>query len=124
MRRFAPSILKRHGSKRKLKTSTDSPCPRCSSVEYQRKVKFKFDRQGDSVVVCNVCAPKNVEVPLEVHENDMLITTGTFCALLDWRSENVVVETTHRWHEPTVLRKLRDWGRRLVGSLSVTPGVE
>lgn len=74
-----------------------------------------LDIQGTSVPVCNICAPEKVEVPIELkNEEEMLISTGTFKATLDWRQKNVVVGTDQQWRRPSAWRKLRDWAHSLI----------
>lgn len=87
-------------------------CPRCGSSDYIRKLSF--DMEGVTLTVCNVCAPDHVEVPLEVQQDDMLITTGTFRAQLDWNRENIVVRSENVWRKKSRWERAREWFHRLV----------
>ena len=92
-------------------SNTDDPCPRCHSTVYDRKLAL--DIGGTPVTVCNVCAPTKVEVPLEIEQDDSLVTTGFFRATLDWREKNVVVASKQEWHSRSRWQRLRAWARHL-----------
>lgn len=87
-----------------MKTSANgdlsgNPCPRCSSLSYTRKVCL--DIEGKKVVVCNVCTPNEVQVPVQVIDDETTISTGFVRASLNWEDENPVQEASGSWDHPS-----------------------
>jgi len=66
------------------------PCPRCGRTDYDRKTKIELD--GVQVTVCNVCAPDEISVPVEVRTGAHIISTGMLRARLDWGQVQPVVQ--------------------------------
>lgn len=89
-----------------MNTSTNvaSPCPRCGATDYKRKLGLIIAET--SVTVCNLCAPSEVKIPLEVKEQDMTVSAGVFHARLDWEQENPIKSTS--WERP-VWRRIVNW---------------
>jgi ribosome-binding protein aMBF1 (putative translation factor) len=66
------------------------PCSRCGRTDYDRKTKIQLE--GERVAVCNLCAPEEISVPVEVRTGAHTISTGMLKARLDWQRIQPVVE--------------------------------
>lgn len=73
-------------------------------MDYTRKLGLVI--AGTSVTVCNLCAPSEIKIPLEVKEQDMTVSTGVFHARLDWEHDNPIRSTS--WERP-VWRRIVNW---------------
>ena len=84
---------------------TKRPCRCCGSTNYDRKIGLLIE--GRQVYVCNICHPAFVEVPVEVHEEDEAVSTGTFRCDLDWSRDQPCYKVT-----PS-LQPTSSWWKRL-----------
>lgn len=69
--------------------TSEEPCPRCGRLDYERKTKIELE--GERVTVCNICAPQEISMPVEVRTGAHTISTGMVKARLDWKREQPVV---------------------------------
>lgn len=83
-------------------------------MAYQRKVTLNV--QDTLVPVCDLCAPQEVAVPLEVRTERLTVSTGMFRIELDWDQELPGVRTHCTLRRKSVWSRIwgavRAWFRR------------
>lgn len=88
-----------------------TPCLNCGRNDYDRKVQLDID--GISVVACNLCSPEGISCTLEMRTPDEVVTsTGTFHAKLDWSQQNPVIGIESEMDRPPLWRRLRNFFRQ------------